>query len=133
MVLVQRVTQLPGVGVEAEIGVAGDLVQIVADTVQSGKGLNKRAMLYGAAMAGAGASMVQACRAGKSTDGKTGAQSPILIARILVVRHAERDNARPLPLVTSFRHPPSEMKGSKAPPWSVQAEMPAGGSGVATP
>lgn len=41
MILVQRVTQLRHVNIEAAIGVAGELVQVIADAVQSGQGLNK--------------------------------------------------------------------------------------------
>nr|WP_245842657.1 hypothetical protein [Sphingomonas laterariae] len=134
MILVQRVTQLRHVNIKAAIGVAGKLVQVVADAVQRSHELNKGAMLYGAAAARAGASFVKSGSTGKCANSKASARSPFFISRVFVVRHTERNDARPLPLVTSSRHPPSCNEGFQGTALvGSRPEMPAGGSGVATP
>ncbi|SNT08180.1 hypothetical protein SAMN06295955_11126 [Sphingopyxis indica] len=49
MVLVQRVTQLRHVNIHPAIGIAGNLVEVVADAVEGGERLHKCLMLDGAA------------------------------------------------------------------------------------
>src|SRR5690606_14376010 len=84
MILLQRVTQLRHVNVEAAIAVAGKLVKVVADAVQGREGLDKRAMLYGAAAARAGACFVQSGSTGKCAYGKASARRPFFVSRVFV-------------------------------------------------
>src|SRR3546814_4227637 len=87
VVFVQGIAQHGHVNVEAEIGVAGDLVEVVADAVHGSHKLREGGMFDGATATGTGTSFVEASSTGKCSECEASTGSPFLIPGVSFVGH----------------------------------------------